>query len=47
MSLWKESLIDPPIKKSIFLPNSHNMCAGPGFVFFVCLIDFLKKFLCR
>lgn len=33
MSLWKENMIDPPIKKRVFLPNSRNMCAGPGFVF--------------
>lgn len=31
--VWKENMIDVPIKKSVFLPNSQNMCSGPEFLF--------------
>lgn len=38
--LWKENMIDAPLKKSVFLPNSHNMYAGSGLVFCCCFLGF-------
>lgn len=42
--LWKGNMIDAPIKKSVFLPNSHNMCAGSGFGFLFVLFGFFLNF---
>lgn len=46
--LWKENMIDAPIKKSVFLPNSCNLYAGSGFGFLFVLGFFwvFLKFFC-
>lgn len=46
--LWKENMIDAPIKKSVFLPNSCNLYAGSGFGFWFVLVFFwvFFKFFC-
>lgn len=44
--LWRDNMIDAPIKKSVFLPNSHNMCTGSGFGFlwfFFLILIFLRR----
>lgn len=45
--LWKENMIDAPIKKSVFLPNSCNLYAGSGFgfLFVLGLVFFFSFFL--